>query len=786
MVKAVMKLLAGLLILLLIVVGAGLGWLSRSLPDHEGTLALPALDAPVTVVRDARGIPTIHAEGEADAYRALGFLHAQDRLWQMEMARRFGRGTLSEVAGRATLRLDRFARALDLAGLSERQADAIEGPARAALDTYAEGVNAFLETRPSALPPEFLLTGIEPAPWTPTDSLLWGKLMALQLSGDWREELERSRLLQHLPPERVDQLMPRYADSAATLTADEIAAAGGAPRMVADLADPPAALSGHSASNAWAIAGERTADGAPILANDPHLRLALPATWYMARIETPTLTLAGATAPGVPFHILGHNGAAAWGLTTTHADSMDLVALAPDPDAPETRYLTPDVSRLYKTETIEIPIRGGEVELFERRLTRFGPVLPDESRRVALQWTALREIDRTPEALYRLNRARTAEDFATAARLVDAPVQNLFWAGADGRIAMAVVGRLPVRAEGRDGALPRMSDSPDAFWRGITDPAAMPIAVDPADGLIANANNRILDEAASPYPIARSWPPPYRYHRVRDGLTATADGHTLDDSARVQTDIGSDFARALTPLLLTAEPTTARARAAHARLAQWDFAMDRDLAAPAIFTAAADELARALAEDDLGPAFRDWWTAEPGFLIDAMTAHTAWCDDLRTPVTETCRQAATQALERAVARLAERLGPDVADWRWGELHTAPMGHQTLTYIPVVNWLTDRPIETSGGDHTPNRGQTRGPDASDPFAHVHGAGMRAIYDLGDLDASRFALAGGQSGHFLSSHYADALTDWRDGRYFRIPGRPRDIQEDGESRLILRPD
>ncbi|MBP5856929.1 penicillin acylase family protein [Marivibrio halodurans] len=785
MLTRAIKILLGLATVTLLLVGGALLWLTRSLPETEGTLALPALEAEVTVLRDDHGVPTIRAAGMADAYRALGFLHAQDRLWQMEMARRFGRGTLSRVAGSATLRLDRFARALDLAGLSERQAAALDAPTRAALDAYAQGVNGFLDTRPSDLPPEFLLTGVEPAPWTPTDSLLWGKLMALQLSGDWRDELERSRLLQQLPPKRVDQLLPDYSDSPASLSGAELAAAGAAPRIVAGLETPPAALSAWSASNAWVLAGDRTASGAPILANDPHLGLDLPATWYMARIETPELTVTGATAPGVPFHIIGHNGAAAWGLTTTHADSMDLVALAPDPEEPEDRYLTPDGPLSYETETVEIPLRGGDSELFERHMTVFGPVLPNQDGRVALQWTALRAHDRTPEALFRLNRARTGAEFEAAARLIDAPVQNLFWAGANGQIAMAVVGRLPVRAVGRDGTLPRMSDAPDAVWTGVTDPAAMPIAIDPADGLIANANNKVIEAVDSAYPIARHWPAPYRYRRVRDGLAAGGDAHDPEVSATVQRDIHSDFAKALTPLLLRAEPTTDLGQAAHARLAQWDFAMDRDLAAPAIFSAAADELARALAEDDLGPAFADWWTAEPGFLIEAMTTHTGWCDDLRTGATEDCRHAATQALERAVARLSERLGPDIAAWRWGVLHTAPMGHRTLTYIPVVNWLTDRPIETSGGDHTPNRGQSRGPGAADPFAHVHGAGMRVIYDLADLDATRFALAGGQSGHPLSPHYDDRLADWRDGRYFRIPGRPRDIEEEGLSRLILRP-
>lgn len=774
------------LLLLLALAGAG-GWiyLRQSLPQTEGERGLPGLAAAVEVSRDAHGVPTIRAESMGDAYRALGFLHAQDRLWQMEMARRFGRGTLSEVAGRATLRFDRFARALDLEGVTRRQMQRLPAEVKAALDAYAAGVNAYLSKPDGPLPPEFLLTGVAPAPWEPLDSLLWGKLMALQLSGDWRTEQAKSKLLQRLPPERVADLMPSYSDSPASLTAEEVAAAGPALADVAALPFPPEGLTAESASNAWVVAGSRTATGAPMLANDPHLRLALPATWYMARIETPELTLAGATAPGVPFHIIGHNGEAAWGLTTTHADSMDLVTLAPDPEAPDQRYLTAADSRVYQSETVDIPLGGGESESFERRWTIFGPVLPDQEGRVALQWSALKDRDATPEALYRLNRAKSVEAFDAAARLFDAPVQNLFWANGES-IATAIVGRLPVRAEGRSGALPRISTAEDAEWLGITDPADMPIAVDPADGLIANANNRIMTQAAAPYPIAGDWQPPHRYQRVREMLEGASGPMDAALSAAVQTDALSHFARELTPHLLRAQPATEIGRRALARLAAWDHVMSVDAAGPAIFSAAADELARVLAEDDLGPAFMDWWTAEPGFLETALTEKPDWCDDLRTPGEEDCLWALSAAIDRAAAQLAERLGDDVAAWRWGDLHVARMGHTTLTYIPVVNWLTDRPLETPGGDHTPNRGQTRGADSDDPFAHVHGAGMRVIYDLADLDRTDFALAGGQSGHFLSPHYADRLTNWRDGRYFRIPGRSDDIEGGDISRLILQPE
>lgn len=776
-------------VLILVVGAAAVLWaaLQGTLPQTEGRRTLPGLAGEVTVLRDARGIPTIRADGADDAYAALGFLHAQDRLWQMEMMRRFGQGRLSQVAGKATLRIDRFARALDLHGRAARMVPRLPENVREALAAYADGVNAFLESRRGPLPVEFQLTGVEPAPWRPADSLVWGKLMALRLSGDWRTEQLKSRLLQRLAPDRVADLLPGHGDSPASLTAAELAAAGDAPRRLADAAAPPAALSAPDASNAWTLAGARTAGGAPILANDPHLGLRLPATWYMARIETPDLTLAGATAPGVPFHVLGHNGTAAWGLTTTHADSMDLIALEPDPADPETRYLTADGPKPYESEVVEIPLGDGEKELFERRSTVFGPVLPDETPRVALQWAALKAPDRTATALYRLNRATDRADFEAAARRFDAPVQNLFYADRHGTTAMAVAGRLPERAPGRSGALPRPSDAPDAAWRGVTDPADTPVAANPADGVIANANNKALAAAAAPYPIARDWPAPYRYARVRERLAATSEDHTPQDSAAVQQDVVSRAARDLLPHMLeAADPDGELARDALARLAVWDGAMTRDAAAPAIYRAWIDELARVLAEDELGPDFQRWWRADPAFLETALTRKTVWCDDVRTPTTEDCGWALATSLARATARLKDRLGADIASWRWGALHVAPLGHRLFRYVPVLGTLAGRPIETPGGDHTANRGRTEDPGSDTPFAHVHGAGLRAVYDLSAPDDSLFALAGGQSGNPVSPHYADGVVPWRDGRYFRIPGRTGDIAATDLERLILQPD
>jgi penicillin amidase len=760
-----MKLLAkiigyplGVVLALLIVIAITLWILGlMSVPDKEGAVVLPGLDAEVTVLLDAKGIPTIRAGTMRDAYRALGYLHARDRLWQMETTRRVGAGRMSEIIGSTIISFDILMRELNFYARAEAHAASLPDAERADLQAYADGVNAFLETRDRPLPIEFQMTLHEPEPWTVPDSLVWGGLMSLQLSSDAFREARNAAVVDLLGPERAAEFSPDNAAAPTTMNA------GNRDAWIAD----------YDASNAWILSGDRTASGMPILANDPHLGLRMPGTWYLARIETPDLTLVGATAPGVPLHVLGHNGRIAWGLTTTHADNQDAVPLDRE---------------TYEAATIRrerIDVRFGDTVDFEVRETPFGPVVSRLGETAtAMSWTGLTAEHSTASALYRLNRARNWDEFLEAMALFHDPVQNVFYADVEGRIGMKVVGRLPVRAAGVNGSLPLSSSDPRAAWLGEIAATELPGLVDPANGMIANANNRVIDETY-PHVISADYEAGYRMDRLLEELARLDNDHTPAQSAALQTDILAADARQLTPLFLTTTPSDAQAAAALATLEGWDFRMDRDAAAPALYSAMLNELVRVLAEDDLGELFEEAWRANPGFVHGALTEAPHWCDDQRTNPVEGCERALTVALDRAVAKLSEDLGDDPASWRWGALHTAPMRNIPLSFVPVLSSLVDRPIETSGGDHTLARGQSRGGGGGAPFAHVHGAGFRAVYDLSNLDESLFALAGGQSGNPFADGYGALLEDWRDGRYFMIPGRAGDIPVPGGSLLRFNP-
>ena len=439
-----------------VMAGGGVAWLARaSLPQLEGEVTLPGLRAPVTVVRDAHAIPHIAAQSEADAYMALGFVHGQDRLWQMEFDRLAGQGRLAEVLGAATLPHDRFVRTLGLAGSAERAAAGLDAASLVLLEAYAAGVNAAIAGYGFALPPEFLILRHHPEPWRPTDSVRFLKLMALDLSGNWRQELLRARLAQRLRPDQLDLLWPGLTQPGPVT----MAALADLPldRLAATLPEPPPAGIG---SNVWVAAGPRTVSGRPLLANDPHLGLQMPGQWYLAHLEAPGLAVIGATLPGVPFVVLGRNRSLAWGFTNTGSDTQDLFVEQLDPAAPG-RYLTPGGSEPFGLRMETILVRGGPPENMEARETRHGPVISDlvpaadalagDGHVLALAWTQLQDHgpDTTLAAGFALGRAETADAFMAAAELYRGAQQNIAFATRSGSIGMISPGLVPIRRERR-------------------------------------------------------------------------------------------------------------------------------------------------------------------------------------------------------------------------------------------------------------------------------------------------------------------------------------------------
>ncbi|HEY5209409.1 MAG TPA: penicillin acylase family protein [Stellaceae bacterium] len=762
----------GRIILLLVIVVAGLVlWLMTTGPAPNATLRLAGLTAPVTIERGRFGIPTVTAANERDAAFAMGFLHAEERLFQMELTRRAGAGRLSEWFGAAALPTDKFMRTLGLYRAAAAQYQAMSPDGRAAVDAYAAGVNAWLGQRHVALPPAYYLVGGRPEPWRAADTLVWGKLMALQLAGNFRDELLRARMLQHIKPDELRVLYPDYPKGTPSVTGDKDASLRGLD-LNAIYAALPAFVGPLYESNNWVVDGKHTVSGKPLLANDPHLSLTAPGVWYLARIKTPEMDVAGVTAPGVPNVVLGHNAHIAWGFTTTTGDVEDLFIEKIDPQDP-TRYLTPTGSQPFSVRAETIGVRNASPVKLTIRATRHGPVISDLGGKyavpggeagtvLALQATWLMPDDLTPEALRGINLAKNWTEFRDAMKLFGAPEQNMVYADTEGNIGFIAPARVPIRAKG-DGALPVPGWTGAYDWTGFIPFDDLPQGFNPPSGRFVTANNKIVP-AGYKYFISRDWDIPNRAQRINLMLDAKAK-FAPDDFAAMQADTYSIMARDLVPVMTAIAPTDARDRDAVTRLQSWDFRMDRDRVEPLIFAAWLRELDRALFAKKLGDVFPDYWAPRPLVVQDILAHHRDWCVPDGGKAGD-CASVLAASLHVALDRLASHLGDDIKGWRWGRLHYAPFTNQFWSNVPVLGKFTRFDVPTDGGSDTVNRGEMDYRDADGPFEDRHGPGLREIIDLAAPGAARFLITPGQSSNPLSPHYGDLALRWRDFAWLRF--------------------
>lgn len=736
-----------------------------SVPPEDAVYRVRGLDGPLTVVWDANGVPTIRAESERDAYFGLGFVHARDRFWQMELRRRAAAGRLAEILGPSALPMDRLVRTLGLARRAGASLTRFAAADRRLLEAYARGVEAWHEVAPLR-PLPMVLLDVPLERWRPEDSLAIQKLLALDLERDWRSEMSRTRLLARLGAEAFADLYPEVeAGEIATVATDGRAALDRRARRFAALEAvlPPAPAGG--ASNAWAVAPVLSAEGGPILANDPHLRLEWPIVWYLARLEAPGFEATGGTIPGLPAVIVGHGRHLAWGFTTTGADTQDLFEVRALVDDPR-RYRTAAGSARFVLREERIAVRGRPPETLTVRETRWGPVISDlvggrsADPAYALAWPALAEDDTTVAFAFRLPRARGAADLRRAAPLFVAPVHNLVWAASDGSIGFRVLGRVPLR-RGRDGLLPVAADAPEAEWRGFLAVDRLPSLVDPADGRIVNANNRPADGELGAL-LGRDWPAPLRAERIQELLERTGRAG-LAAHAAIQLDIRSGLARSFLPLLAAVRFEEARLEGLRRRLVAWDGRMARDGFEPALFAAWYRELLRAVAEDELGPLFEDWRGTRWRFLRRVFGGRGEWCDDVRTARPEHCEDRVVLAFRRAVDWLGRRWRRPVEELRWGDLHLARMEGPVFGTVPGLAPLFRASTPLGGGRSTVDVAAWY---PSEPFEVRHAPGLRMLVVLSTPIRSRWMIATGQSGRPLSPHARDLVAPWAAGAYLRI--------------------
>jgi penicillin G amidase len=807
--------------------GGAYFYLRQSLPDYDADAEVQGISGPIDIVRDADAIPHVFATTRLDGLFGLGYVHAQDRLWQMEFQRRVGHGRLSEIFGSATVPQDRFLRTIGFGRAARAAWERLPQEARQSIDAYVAGVNAFITTHTGRhLPPEFTLLRFAPEPFTGVDVLVWVKMMAWDLSANYSSELMRHDMLARIGAERMAQLLPPYPADGLSILNDQpsLPTAQESVRHVAPARHGSTPLwsalastlsSGHpmvadmllgsatheaTGSNNWVVDGTLTATGQPMIANDPHLGTHVPSIWYLAHVSAGELDMIGATLPGTPAVALGRNRYMAWGATNVAADVQDLYLERLDPTGrfAEFRGALEPIRVVPET----ITVKGGAPVHVNVRITRHGPLVSDainannaESSRtrslppleaLAFRWTALDDDDLTVHAFLRLNQARNWDEATAALRDYATPSQNFVFADVEGHIGYYAPGHIPVRASG-DGSRPAEGWTGEAEWTGYVPFEQLPHVYDPPEHFIVTANNRPSGAAGAPL-VGLEYPTPYRAQRIVDLLRELTSRKKLtpNDFRAIQADTVSLHARELLPRLLAhAVPTEPQDRAALEILRGWDDDARADAAAPAIFEAWFLRLAPTIVGDDLGRVLESYqgrFSSITRFLASTLDADPAWCDTVGTAARETCDDAVTTALHGAVADLTERLGPEMSRWRWDSVHTAVFPHQGLDALGILRPVLSRARPNGGDWSTVNVG----PVAADtPFEQRSVPGYREIIDLSPANDSRFLDAVGMSGHFLSPFYDNFLSDWQAVRHRKMRMNRLEIEEGAIGRLRLRP-
>jgi penicillin amidase len=780
---------------------AGIGAMAalrRSLPKTSGRVRLAGIGAQAEVRRDRWGVPHIYAETDADLFFALGYVHAQDRLWQLELNRRTGHGRLAEVFGPVALSSDSFIRTLGFSRLAHQEQALLDDETRMIMEAYVRGVNAHIEQNLSRLPLEFGVLGFQPQPWCVADLLVWPKVMALSLSANWTAELFNARLVQAIGAERAAAIAPHYPEDAPLTVPADTVYPPDLGRDLLRLAGDASAFTGETGgpqgSNAWAVGAGRSSSGKPMLANDPHLALALPGTWYAAHLEGGSFQVTGVTLPGTCGIVIGHNARIAWGVTNSMTDTQDLYIERFDPaDSLRYEYRGEWCQAELVREEIKVKDQA-EPELLEVRITRHGPIVdpisaPDDSplhpqpagdgayrEALALRWPALDASPTLARAVLGLNRAHDWDSFRTALADWSAPPQNFVYADVDGNIGYHLAGRMPVRAQS-DGQLPVPGWNGLYDWQGFIPFAELPAVLNPNDGMVLTANHRISGEN---YPlhtaIRGEWANPYRADRIRQMLDATSR-HDVRSFAEIQADVYSIPGRLLADLYAGLSLENDLERHARDLLTGWDGQLHAQSAPGAIYATlryhvlrlAYSELADLnLAQSGLGafsglPGNTYLERALPAILARIAAAAEPERADPWLSGERTWNDLLAEALQITVSEL-RRFGNDPERWTYARIHSLTLRHP-LGSVPALAPIFNRGPWPTGGDiDTVNQHYMPRDTAVGPVYNA--SSYRQIFDLSDWDAARAILPAGQSGQPTSRHYNDMADAWRAGGYFPL--------------------
>lgn len=806
----------GIIVLLLVLVLVIYNQTRRPFPKVRGRVDVAGLQQPVDIYRDEYGIPHIYAQNEHDLYFAQGYVHAQDRFWQMEWWRHVGQGRISEIAGSGTVEFDVFIRTMGWNRLAEKTLayyEQEEPEYVALLQAYSDGVNAYIEANRKSLSLNITILGLvndkwEIEPWTPLNTITWGVVMADDLSGNWNSEVNRAKMIQALGEAQVANLLPGYPyeNRPVTVPTDAMpfldSTTPTTPTSQTPIdwhniqtnlvgAIPPDGFAFGAdlfvGSNNWVVSGEHTSTGQPLLANDPHLGIQMPSIWYEIGLHAPGMDVVGFSFAGAPGVVIGHNNHIAWGVTNTGPDVQDLYIEKINPNNPRQYEFRGEWQDMTVHEEI-IKVNGGDDVVLEVLETHHGPIisdLVDDSKDLlAIRWTA-QEPSRVLQAVILLNQAQNYADFRAALQYWDLPAQNVVYADIEGNIAYQMPGRIPIRARG-NGLLPVPGWTGEYEWEGWIPYDELPRLFNPAEGFIVTANHAIVD-ADYPYLIAVNWADGDRGERIIRMLEAAIanGGVSIEEIARIQNDNYSLLAESYQPLFRGLSSNDAQIQAIIERVRGWDLQEHRDSVPAALFEIFFMHLVNRVLADDVGAEHVNTIYSSIFFHQLANQPGAVWWNDRNTPAQETQQDIVLLALADTRSWFEANVSKNINDWTWGSLHTAtfvsaPLGQSGVG--PIERIVNRGPFPADGGRNLVNANSWRW---SDPAAVAGHVSMRMIVDMGDFDASLAVIPTGQSGHPYHKHYDDMIELWLNGKYHPMLFSREAVEGAAATHLILRP-
>ncbi len=789
--------------------------LQRSIPSESGNAELANLSAITEVILDKEGVPHIEAANLQDAVRVMGYLHARDRLWQMELSRMAGQGRLSEIFGNATLNTDIFLRTIDLAESARSSYLRLKPRSKELLEAYTGGVNSYVFQKSQLfspkLQPEFLILGHTPEKWEPWQSVLIIKLMALTLDNNLDQEIKRLAMAsQGFNPKEIDDIMPYGPKESPPPLPDLRYLYGFDSRgKVAKFEDQNAVYfgwdlawpTGVTASNNWVLSGDRTVSAKPILANDPHLELTAPSAFYLAHLkyrnQGEVRHLIGGTLPGLPLMVVGRNESVAWGITTTVLDSQDLFIEQINPENPK-EYRIETGWETFIEEPITVKVAGGADYQFVRRRTRHGPVLPEKYKNLetllpdkhvaALKWVALSGEDTTVDAVIGMTEARSVGEYIENSRSYVSPMQSMVIGDIKGNIGLIAPGVAPVRHRENKihGRAPVPGWIPKYEWQGKLSFSDLPQGTNPSEGafVTANANFLLLDY---PHHITFDWAEPFRQIRLENQIVKTRKKQDVSDSRKLLAD---DFSLAMIEFRDAAFQVMTSGSGSGdpllRALQDWDGRMDASRPEPLIMMAWFKNLHREMLFDDLGKAYKYFERGRLNAVLHILRYSVArdWCDKRNTAPTESCGQMVRRSLDMATDEISQTEGRDWRKWRYGKLHVANGEHRPFAQNELLARYFNIVVPTSGGPYTLLRGQTDF-SKTEPYRNRTASAYRAVYDFSDLDSSIYIQSTGQSGHFMSRFYRNFSNRWAGVEFISMSTRRADYEPKASGTWVFRP-